>query len=143
MTKLLGTFLGVLLLGVGVSGCGGTCSTYCDYWVQCGPDIAEDAASAAGYAVSCDWDGSEDTLDDDCMDACERAYDWLSDSEMEQVDLCVECADEDLAGSCNGGDYVDAIYDRCDSECDDTDVGDWSTDISDDWQSEAIECLFG
>jgi hypothetical protein len=130
MKKLVGAFLGVLLLGVGVTGCGGTCATYCDYMVQCGPDVVEDQY---GGLVSCSWDDDDDTVLDDCMASCESAYDRLSDSELEQVDMCIDCADEDLGGSCNGDDYRDAWSQHCDSECVDDDVGDWQNDLVDDW----------
>jgi len=123
MNKLTSMMLvGACALLLGTVGCGGTCSTFCEAFAQeCGAEIV-------GESTSCEWDDPE-ALEEECNESCDEAMAQLSDSEAEEMDLCVECMDESLQGECSSWeDWADAISDDCDRECDDDGVGEFFYD---------------
>ncbi len=132
MNKLTWT-IGAALIALGAYGCGGTCGTFCDYLVECYPDVAE----YQGYS-SCKWEDGDDEALDRCGMACDDSMDRLSDRERETVEACIDCLDEELGGECrDGDDYVDAMQD-CDNDCYDEDFGEFWSEFFEDMDD--LEC---
>jgi hypothetical protein len=107
--KWLGA-LAIGLLPMAVSGCGGTCSSYCETYITCiGEDLQE---------VGCDFDDKEEDVIEDCEQECDEAYDRLTGDESGEADACIDCIFEEVGDidSCDAGDFNDAASD-CDNEC--------------------------
>ena len=122
MNKLSSMVLGgTFALLLTATGCGGTCSTFCDYFSQdCGAESVTDG--------QCNWDDPDD-IATRCSESCDKAMEQLSDKEREEVDACIDCMDESLAGECTDyRDYYDALADDCDSKCNDDGVGEFFLD---------------
>ena len=106
MTKYLAYLCALGLLATAVTGCGGACSDYCDYLVQCGlPD-------------RCSWDDENEALDE-CNQDCDRAYDGLSSRELDEADACMDCLDQELGGECRDDRDLENAFDDCRSDCND------------------------
>lgn len=106
MTKHIALLLSAALLAFGAGGCGGSCSTYCDYVIEC------------GLQRGCHWDDDAEALDE-CQQECDEALDDLSDRELEDAEACLDCLDEELGGECRDDDDLNDAYRDCDRDCDD------------------------
>jgi hypothetical protein len=95
-----------------------------------------------GHAnVSCKWEDDEAEVEDKCLEACEEEFDRLSDSDMEEVELCLECVEERLEFECDLDDYTDAIFDDCEDECEDDDVGKFMNEVVEEWEpADDMDC---
>ncbi|MBW2528446.1 MAG: hypothetical protein JRI23_30000 [Deltaproteobacteria bacterium] len=111
---------------MGTTACNSTCDDICSHYASCDPDFLLGD-------LGCEWKDSEDEVEEKCLDSCESEYDRLSDGDREEVDLCVECVFEEIGDSCDEGEQFEVVYDECDRECDDSDVGDFFEDFYDDW----------
>lgn len=134
MKRLLALLLGGSLCAVTTTGCSSSCDTFCEYVIDCFPDVLEDAQGLA----SCDWEDDDETALEDCIEACDDAYEKLSDSEAETSDACIDCLDEEFGGSCSSSKWSDAMSDDCDSDCDDEDFEEFWDEFNDD--APDLEC---
>lgn len=128
----LGLLLGLVLLPLTVTGCGGTCGTFCDFTVAC---LEEDFDG-------CNWE-DEDVVFDECVSECNEALDKLSGDEASEFDECVACVADEIGSpdECNDGDYADAIFDDCDSECDlDDGFGEFVEEADGFYDDDDIDC---
>lgn len=109
MNRLLALLLGGSLCLATATGCSSSCESFCEYFIECFPEMYEDGQGV----TSCDWESAEDTAMEDCVEACDDAYDGLSDNEAETTDACLDCLDEELDGSCGASKWLDAVNDDC------------------------------
>ena len=131
-------FLGVLaMLGalpLAVSGCGGTCSNYCETYVAC---LDEDLPSGCGF------DDSDEDVIADCENECVEAFDKLTGDEADEADACITCIFDEIGGAdeCNDGDFVDAVSD-CDDECEEDGADEFAEEFLADFNPD-IDCSNG
>lgn len=127
--KRLAWLLGLALLPLTTTGCGGVCATYCDYTLAC---FEED--------TNCDFE-DPDEINADCREECDKALGDLSDDEAEEFDLCVSCVADEIGAvdECNDGDYADAIGD-CDDECEEDGVGEFFEEFDLDIDDDDVDC---
>ena len=137
MKNLLTLLLGGSLVVFTTTACSGTCDTFCEYVIDCFPDVLADAQSFG----SCDWSDSDDRATEDCVEACESAYDKLSDGESETAEACMDCLDEQFDGSCSSSKWGDAVADECERDCDDSDFEAFWDEFNDD--APDLECSAG
>ncbi len=130
--KRLGILLALGAVLTATTGCDSTCGTLCEGYAIC---YAEDLDEQG-----CDWDDGIDGAIEECEEECEKSYDKLSDSEAEELDLCVDCVEEELGDfdECRDGDLADAIND-CDNDCEEDGAEEFWEDFDFPEQSD-IDC---
>lgn len=133
MKRLLTLLLGSSLCVLTSTGCSGSCDTFCEYVIDCFPEVLEDAQGLS----SCDWEDDDDKAKDDCVEACDNAFDKLSDSESETAEECIDCMDEEFDGSCSSSKWSDVMGDDC-NDCDDEDFAEFWDEFNDD--APDLEC---
>jgi hypothetical protein len=110
-----------------------TCRKFCEYQLDC----VEDQLDEQG--LDCEFDDDPQEVLAECMDACQDTWKDLDKGDKEDVEACVLCVDEEVDGSCDLEDWGDAVYDDCEDECDDDDVGEFFEEVADDWDPD-LEC---
>ena len=135
MTRKLLSAVGALFLLGGSTACSDTCDDMCEHIASCDPDLL----IAIPEGVSCKWDDDQDAVEEECVKACEDAWEGMADAEADEVENCLECVQEDLGESCRSSDWADAVDDQCRSECDGDDVGDFWEDFGEEWNPD-LDC---
>lgn len=129
--RLVGALVFLGALPLAISGCGGTCSAYCETYIVC---LDDDLPSGCGF------DDSEEEVIEECENECAEAFDRLTGDEADEADACITCIFDEIgpADECNDGDFQDAV-DDCDDECEEDGAEEFAEEFFEEFNPD-IEC---